>query len=494
MKFITAWFTLLIVSLLCMAASVSAAASPIGLFLNGKPLAPEVAPRIVNDNTIVPIRIIAESLGSKVSWEPKTRAVTVTKGNTSIQLIIDKKDAVVNGKAYKLEAAPTIIEGNTMLPVRFVSEQFGVKVTWDETTRSVNLINQDQDIKKQDPPSEDNSTPAGNGGVTDATYGKSEQQGDRPAADFKPSEPVKAGDAPSGVPAGGKPVGPPAVVQGVLLKDDNLTFQTTGGTAQPNIFYMESPERIVIDLSNAQLADALFQKLNPQGEGKPPDKNGFVSQIRYSLFSKEASIVRIVIDLPQKTSFKLNDKPGANEISGKLIPVKNRYKVVIDPGHGGKDTGAISVTKRTEKEFVLALSTKVAKAALAGPRYRCKNDPRDDTFIELADRASFANDLKADLFVAVHANSASKETIGGTETYYYSDQSLPFAQLIHKYLVQATGFADRKVKQDRFYVIKNTNMPSVLVEVGFLTNRDEDSQMYQDAFQDRVAASIVVCH
>ncbi|MCZ8512991.1 N-acetylmuramoyl-L-alanine amidase family protein [Paenibacillus filicis] len=511
MKVFTAWMTLLIVSLLCLGGSVSAAASPIELFLNGKPLAAEVAPRIVNQNTIVPVRIIAESLGSKVAWDAKARKVTIDKGTTNIQLWIDKKDATVGSKAYKLETAPTIIDGSTMLPIRFVSEQFGIKVTWDDLTRSVFLFNPDDGNSKQDAA----ATAGGAGGSVTGTPGgsKTDSLADQPASEIKPGDPVKAGDKTGDGKSGdntGAPALPPSspaagqgtnggskndelpVLQGVTLKDDTLTFRAAGAIAKPNIFYLEGPDRIVVDFPNTKLDPSLLDKVNAQNEGKFPDKNDFVSQIRYSLFSKEPSIVRMVIDLPKKTSFKLGDSSTSpNELSGKLIPVKTRYKVVIDPGHGGKDTGAVSVTKRYEKDFVLALGTKITKLLSQDPNIDVRMTRSDDTFIELADRASFANNLKADLYVSVHANSASKENIGGTETYYYSEQSQPFAELVHKYLLEATGFADRQVKQDRFYVIKNTNMPSILMEVGFLTNRNEDSQMFQDAFQDRVAASIV---
>lgn len=542
MKLLTAWFTLLIVSLLCMAASVSAASPSIQLFLNGKSLEAEVPPRIVNDITLVPVRVIAESLGSKVSWDGKQRKVTVEKPGTKITLIIDKKEATVNGVAVPLEAAPMIDSGNTMLPIRFVSEQLGTKVTWDNLTRSVFLYNSEKvsgvetdtdkpvtakpdDAKPEEKPDtakpndgkEGAQNPASstNDGKTGGDKsGQNPAAGEKdgaavPATDSKPNEPVKAGDGSgdwkSSDNTGGPTLPPPApssqagastakkfVLEGVTLKDDTLGLKTSGdGAPEPNVFYLDNPQRVVIDLPGAQLSAALQQKVNAQNEGKLPDSNALVKQIRYSLFSKEPSIVRIVIDLPQKTSLVFSGKSAAGELTGKLTPVKTRYKVVIDPGHGGKDTGAISITKRREKDIVLGVGTKVAKLLAKEPAIDVRMTRSDDTFIELDGRTQFANDLNADLFVSIHANSASKETIGGTETYYYTEQSLSFAKLIHQALVEATGFADRKVKQERFYVIKNTDMPSVLLELGFLTNANEDSQMVKDAFQDRVAASIV---
>jgi N-acetylmuramoyl-L-alanine amidase len=116
---------------------------------------------------------------------------------------------------------------------------------------------------------------------------------------------------------------------------------------------------------------------------------------------------------------------------------------------------------------------------------------KNDTFVELPDRVSIANDAKADLFVSIHGNATAKEEVEGMETYYYSDQSLSFATQMHQKIVKASGFTDRKVKQSDFHVIKNTTMPSLLLELGFLSNKAEENLMFQDVFQSQVAAAIV---
>lgn len=619
MKFLTAWFTLSIASLLLLPAVGSAAAPsksstpksskppapPIQLVLNGKKLVPEVAPRNVDGSVIVPVRIIAEELGSKVTWDEKQRKVTVVKDETNIQLFIDKKNATAGGKSFQLEAAPTIIEGNTMLPVRFVSEQLGVKVSWDERNQSVNLSTPEKN--------KDDKTPAKTEKPGEKEPGSVPADG-KPASSFEPDNTVKAGDKPdSGKSAAGKengtsplpggtaqtggtspgkngsgqllacvpapggmqstsggataaagsqqaasgvtqavsggsqpvngstPTGAggaqtpngaaqgavsgtvqpgggvqqttggtqtPAdgkqeaagdknatnglvTVQSISLQGDTLTIKTSDCARKPSIFRLANPDRIVLDLSNAQLDPALMAKLNPQGEGTLQDKSEFVTQIRYSLFSKEASIVRMVLDLPQKGELRLASVQQNGEITGKISFGKTRYRVFIDPGHGGKDNGASSLNNRHEKDAVLSLGRKVAALLEKEPKIEVTMTRSDDTFIELEDRPSMANNADADLFVSIHANSAGKETVGGTETYYWTEQSLDFAKLMHKHLVEATGFPDRKVKQERFVVIKNSTMPAVLLEIGFLTNRAEEELMYQDAFQNKVAASIV---
>ncbi|CAG7611308.1 hypothetical protein PAESOLCIP111_01361 [Paenibacillus solanacearum] len=550
MKKISAWLMMLLMSFLALPTLAHAAVPAVQLFMDGRPLLAEVPPQIVGGNTIVPVRIIAESIGSNVAWEAKERRVTINKEETSIQLFIDKKNAIVNEKSYLLETAPAIVEGNTMLPLRFVSEQLGVEVTWEEATRSVFLYKpkpdttsgQDKEIAggagkggesgsgaaggttgkegiaadapkdsaagQTKEPSAEPSKDQAKDPVKDPSKDSSKDASkDQPAFLTDPGAPVKAGDtSPANTATGGKPseTAPPgadkpvapgeSLVMGVVLQGDTVTVKTTDKTLKPKAFQLAEPYRIVIDVPKAKLAESLASKVGPNKEGTVSEKNEFVSQIRYSLFSNEPSIVRIVIDLPKKYEFSMTDMLPSGEFAVKLGQpgqVKSKYRVVIDPGHGGTDTGAISVTKRSEKDFVLPLATKVVELLQKESKIEVVMTRSNDTFIELSDRAGKANDIGADLFVSIHGNSATKENVSGTETYYYTPQSQDFANLMHKYLLEGTGFPDRKVKKESFHVIRNTTMPSVLLEIGFLSNRSDEAQLYSDSFQDKVAASIV---
>ncbi|MCZ8521415.1 MULTISPECIES: N-acetylmuramoyl-L-alanine amidase [Paenibacillus] len=574
MKALTAWFTLLILSLLMLPAMAGAAAPAIQLFMNGAALQPEVAPRIVNESTIVPIRIIAESLGSKVAWNEKSRKVTLTKDGTTIELVIDKKAASVNGKAFALEAAPVIVDGSTMLPIRFVSEQFGIEVKWDNLSRSVFLTKPadppktetaggqapkdpqketqgevQEDTQKENPSAgKDADIPAGEstageavkagdspssskGGEGGQSAGPNKEQGSQPAEQVKepggkisvpqpgssgalkpgaPLVPTKengqnaSAETEGGAVTGEGTVNPEdaqstgekeasgeiATIQSITLAGETLSIQSDGGEVKPGVFRLANPERLIVDLPGAVLGDSLTANLKGLKEGKLPLSGGTVTGVRYSLFSKEDSIVRIVIDLSQRSDLSLGKGSKPGEITGKIVPGKTRFRVVIDAGHGGKDSGAISLLKRKEKDYVLQQARKTADLLKTDSRFDVVMTRSDDTFIELGGRTDLANAAQADLFVSIHANTAGKESIRGTETYYYTEQSRDFAGIMHKHLLGATGFPDRKVKQERFYVIRNTRMPSVLLEVGFLSNAADEGQLYQDEFQNRVAASI----
>ena len=98
-----------------------------------------VEPQIINGSTMVPMRVIFEELGCNVNWNSDTKTVTASKGVTDIILTVGKKSARINKAEQMLDAAPCIVNGNTLVPVRFVSEALGVKVMWDQSTRTVSL-------------------------------------------------------------------------------------------------------------------------------------------------------------------------------------------------------------------------------------------------------------------------------------------------------------------------------------------------------------------
>lgn len=112
---------------------------PIRLYLNNNRLSSDVPPVIVEGRTLVPMRIISENLNARVEWDSEAREVTVSKGDTNIVLGIDYPFVSINGVAEAIDVAPRIIDSRTMVPIRFISEKFKLRVTWDEITRSVYL-------------------------------------------------------------------------------------------------------------------------------------------------------------------------------------------------------------------------------------------------------------------------------------------------------------------------------------------------------------------
>ncbi|MEW6172079.1 MAG: copper amine oxidase N-terminal domain-containing protein [Bacillota bacterium] len=99
-------------------------------FVYGEKLNFDVPPQLIRARTLMPIRAIAEKLGADVQWDPKTRTITISKGDNKIVLTLDRPNATVNGRKVGLDVPPQVIKGRTMIPLRFVGENLGANVTY----------------------------------------------------------------------------------------------------------------------------------------------------------------------------------------------------------------------------------------------------------------------------------------------------------------------------------------------------------------------------
>jgi len=109
----------------------------IKVVLNGKQLQFDVQPQVISDRTFVPMRAIFEALGAIITWDKKDYSVTGIKGNTTIKLKINDNIALVNNREVSLDASPKVINGRTLIPLRFVGEALGALIDWDESSKSV---------------------------------------------------------------------------------------------------------------------------------------------------------------------------------------------------------------------------------------------------------------------------------------------------------------------------------------------------------------------
>jgi thiosulfate/3-mercaptopyruvate sulfurtransferase len=117
-----------------------AAMPAIRIVIDGKPMAPEVAPVKRDGRVLVPFRALFEAFDAEVGWHEATRTVTGRRGDTVISLNIGRNVAVVDGRNVNLDVAPIVIGGRTLVPLRFVSENLGAEVSWNEATRTVNIV------------------------------------------------------------------------------------------------------------------------------------------------------------------------------------------------------------------------------------------------------------------------------------------------------------------------------------------------------------------
>ena len=175
---------------------------------------------------------------------------------------------------------------------------------------------------------------------------------------------------------------------------------------------------------------------------------------------------------------------------GSLTPRRPRpSSVIIDPGHGGTDPGAIGPTGLHEADVTLAIAQRT-KALLLRQGVPVALTRTDDSTVPLEERPDLAQRYGGVVFVSIHANASRDPAVSGTETYYWKPESQPLAALVQSELVKALGEPDRGIRTADFYVLVNTPMPAVLVEVAFITNPREEGMLRDPAVQERAAAAI----
>jgi N-acetylmuramoyl-L-alanine amidase len=187
--------------------------------------------------------------------------------------------------------------------------------------------------------------------------------------------------------------------------------------------------------------------------------------------------------------------------------------VVLDPGHGGQDSGAMCGGVM-EKDLTLDVARRVDRL-LDSEGIATLMTRVGDAYVSLADRAALANRVRNCIFVSIHFNEDNKPVASGVETYYAAHQItagsflaswLPFlwrplsdspnaesqnlAELIQEALVARTRAVDRGIQARQFFVIANVTAPAVLVEGGFLTNKEDISKLASDDYRDQIAAAV----
>ena len=162
--------------------------------------------------------------------------------------------------------------------------------------------------------------------------------------------------------------------------------------------------------------------------------------------------------------------------------------VVIDAGHGGHDVGG-QWGRVYEKHLALDTSVRLEKH-LKRMGYRTVMTRRGDYFLTLPQRCQIANRYRNAIFVSVHFNYTWKQDVSGLETFYFNSEGQKIANHVQNRMIRYTRSVDRNEKFSRFYVIRNTKMPSILVEGGFVSNEAERNRMKSGRFREALARAI----
>jgi N-acetylmuramoyl-L-alanine amidase len=310
------------------------------------------------------------------------------------------------------------------------------------------------------------------------------------------------------------------------------------------------PPRIYVDLQNSRLG------LDPTRPIAVQD--GLLRQMRAAQFSPD--VVRVVLDMSSLTEYRTfllpdpyrlvvdiqgkenGEKPTTPEKRPELVSlprskkpaIAGLRKIVLDPGHGGKDPGAVGANGLAEKDIVLSVARKLAEKLRRELGVEVVLTRKDDTFIALEDRTAIANAERADLFISIHVNASPNAEARGLETYYLNntddeaairlaarenatsrknvtdlqftlsdltqnlklEDSISLAHRLQGSLVSQMSqrygeVRDLGVKQALFYVLVGARMPSVLVEAFFVTNRSDARALGKEAYLDDIADALL---
>ncbi|MBU1708334.1 N-acetylmuramoyl-L-alanine amidase [bacterium] len=237
----------------------------------------------------------------------------------------------------------------------------------------------------------------------------------------------------------------------------------------------------------------------------------------------------------QVQKIKMDDIPSGEKSSQSSQAAWTMNTVIIDPGHGGKDVGAVSASGTMEKDIVLDISRRLAKILLK-EGLNAKLTRTDDRFIPLAERTQFANSNRGDLFVSIHCNASSARSARGVETYFlspartesavsvallensvakleenpdqyqdltdenyilltmatsqYLKDSENLASITLQDVAEVTSIPKRRVDQAGFYVLIGASMPAILFEAGFLTNSEDEGYLNSKRGREKIAKAL----
>ncbi|NTW05423.1 MAG: SH3 domain-containing protein [Peptococcaceae bacterium] len=298
---------------------------------------------------------------------------------------------------------------------------------------------------------------------------------------------------------------PPVVTVIPSIELKTLTTEAKGETTTINIGVEEGS--ISYDIGSLNKPDRLYIDIKGYSPGNVKKEfssvSDLVGSIRVGWYSKAPDLTRVVLDLKARINYQdVLSKDGKKltlVIKPQIRKNPSGATIILDPGHGGRDPGAIGPSKVQEKAVNLAIALETERI-LKGYGINVILTRAEDVFVELADRPAAPDLTVVDAFVSIHSNANNSNTANGTNTYYLREnipdykqdrlQSMYLAQGIQKYLTESIKRQDRGLLQANFIVLTRSKAPAVLIETAFISNPEEEALLAAKDFQRKAAEGI----
>ncbi|NLO89091.1 MAG: SH3 domain-containing protein [Clostridia bacterium] len=472
-----------------------AGAESIKLFVDGKQVSTDVDPYIDSNNrTMVPLRFVSESLGANVDWTHGEKEISITKGSFNLKLYLQKAVLVRNGEEIKIDTAPVLKNNRAMVPIRFVSEHLGCEVVWNHIQKAVYITSGDSSGGNDDPDEETSDPRRGyvTGSVVNIRTG--------PGTNY-----AKVGQVTKGTmllvykeERGWYRVSTPSGLKG-WISGSYVSFSDSGrGGGDRDDVPGEDTDGIktaivIVDSANIRNGPSTSYPVVSQGylgEELPViGEQGIWYKVKKG--STEGFISSAV------TALKVSPAENSSkQLRGKIV--------VLDPGHGVYksggliDPGAMGPSGLKEKD-VVPIIAKRAGEVLSSKGATVIYTRIGDSYISLSQRAQLANSCEADVFVSIHCNASLSPGTQGTSTYYYVSAGMSstmvearkrLASLVQEELVKELGRNNLGIREGNFLVVRETKMPSILVETAFISNPTEEGLLANPNFCRRAGEAI----
>lgn len=527
-------FVVALVAVLCLQSFIvsDAEAANNKIYIDDRLVTTDVAPVVVNSRVLVPIRVVSEGLGAQVSWDNPSQTVTVKKGSVTLKMVANKTTYTKNGLNKTMDVPVKVIKNRTLVPIRVVSEDLGAGVQWDkgnvyvqsggELIIKVNQLGAGGYLNlRQGPGTNYPIVGKVNSGdylsviTRSGDWYKIQTKNGDDAYVSKNYVTIYSGGTSNNGTGGGtvepqpepEPTPPTTDQNGNLL----VTDRTTGtgqssiafdiGTGTPSVV-SNNGNQIVVKISGVQLSADNWQPAENMAPftGLKVNNNGSDSVLLTASVSDKGYFRLDINGSTFTVTAVAKHKNGTTGLAGKTI--------VVSPGHGvygaggAIDRGAVSpINGLDEVDFNTPLSLKLRdKLEAAGATVIMIRDTEGPINMSLYERSVLTNNANADAFVEIHGDSAANAAAKGIGTWIYTDNTRlttaaqkdmrnEFGSVMNQALANTTG-QPAYVKYGNFSVIRETEVPCVLVECGFLTNAEDAARLATDAYQEKLAQGI----